>query len=111
MENEKLHIGRIVESAFKKSNLTKSEFARRLGVYPQNLQRMFEKDDWLVSNLIKAGDVLNVDFSFIMKPSGGLGESEDAREVLLQIKLSQSEAERVFASLDDKTIGDIVLHK
>ena len=44
MENEKLHIGRIVESAFKKSNLTKSEFARRLGVYPQNLQRMFEKD-------------------------------------------------------------------
>ncbi|MBQ6962952.1 MAG: hypothetical protein IJP79_04490 [Paludibacteraceae bacterium] len=91
--------------------MTKSEFARRLGVYPQNLQRMFEKDDWLVSNLIKAGDVLNVDFSFVMKPSGGLGESEDAREVLLQIKLSQSEAERVFASLDDKTIGDIVLRK
>jgi hypothetical protein len=91
--------------------LTKSEFARRLGVYPQNLQRMFEKDDWLVSNLIKAGDVLNVDFSFIMKPSGGLDESTDVREVLLQIRLSQSEAERVFASLDDKAIGDIVLRK
>ncbi|MBQ2054943.1 MAG: hypothetical protein II489_01435 [Bacteroidaceae bacterium] len=91
--------------------MTKSEFARRLGVYPQNLQRMFEKDDWLVSNLIKAGDVLNVDFSFIMKPSGGLDENEYAREVLLQIRLSQSEAERVFASLDDKTIGDIVLRK
>jgi hypothetical protein len=46
-----------------------------------------------------------------MKPSGGLDESTDVREVLLQIRLSQSEAERVFASLDDKTIGDIVLRK
>ncbi|MBP5135882.1 MAG: helix-turn-helix transcriptional regulator [Paludibacteraceae bacterium] len=111
MEKEKLHIGRIVESAFKKSNLTKSEFARRLGVYPQNLQRMFEKEDWLVSNLIKASDALNVDFSYVIKSPQFAQESKESRDVLLQIRLSPSEAERVFASLDDKSIGEIVMSK
>jgi plasmid maintenance system antidote protein VapI len=32
MSNNKLHIGKLVESAFNQSGLSKAEFARRIGI-------------------------------------------------------------------------------
>ena len=59
MGKEKFHIGSIVQSAFNQSNLTKSDFARKIGINSQNLNRHFENEDWSVIKLIKAGKTLN----------------------------------------------------
>ena len=58
MKKEELHIGKIVETAFNQSGITKTKFAEAIGVHLQNLNREFANADWSVMKLKKAGKMI-----------------------------------------------------
>jgi len=106
MEEEKIHIGQIVETVFNQSNKSKAEFAKDLGIANQNLNRYFKNPDWPVIKLIMAGKTLNYDFGYlfsihrkdiIVKP-----------KMFIQIEVDDSKIDKIMNILDHKEVYSIV---
>ncbi|MBR6265823.1 MAG: hypothetical protein IKR66_04450 [Bacteroidales bacterium] len=103
MEKE-FHIGKIVSKVIEsKGGINKSEFARYIGVDVQNINRMLENKDWHVLKLIKAGEYLDYDFSYLFKKS-----EETKTEVILQIKLDENKIEDVLKYIHDEKLIKIL---
>ena len=103
-ENKKnIHIGELVEKAFNKSELTKSQFAERIGVQNQNVNRMFKNEDWSVIKLIEAGEALGTDFSFLF----GKKKVEKSK-MILQIEIEDDKFNDVLKSIENKELYDIL---
>ena len=106
MGMEKLHIGQIVQRAFNQSGLTKVEFARNIGIEPQNVNRYFENDDWSVIKLINAGKVLNYDFSYLFELEGM--KKIDQPKIILQIEVKEENMKEVAKLIVNKDLYEIV---
>ena len=105
MDIEKIHIGKMVEAAFNQSGMTKSDFSRKIGIYNQNLNRLFENEDWSVIKLIEAGRALNYDFSPLFK----IGDSEKyTPKVMLQIEIEDEKINEVLKVIQDKKLYNII---
>ena len=107
MKTEKIHIGKIVETAFNQSNMTKASFARALEVLPQNLNRELENEDWSVIKLIRAGQALKYDFSPLFKIDGELKEPQKSK-VLLQIEIEDNKINDVLKVIENKQLYNIL---
>lgn len=107
METKKIHIGELVESAFNKSNLIKSEFAEAIGVHAQNLNKLFKNEDWSVIKLIRAGRSLNYDFSplFMLEE---ISREIQKPKVLLQIEVEEEKVNEVLKIIQDKDLYNIL---
>ncbi|MFA6779488.1 MAG: hypothetical protein WCU80_06900 [Paludibacteraceae bacterium] len=105
METKDFHIGKIVETAFIQSGLTKTEFAKAIGIHNQNLNREFEKQDWSVLKLIDAGKALHFDFSYLFAE---IKKKEQKTEVVLQIKIEDSKVNEVLKVIENKELYSIL---
>jgi plasmid maintenance system antidote protein VapI len=105
METKKIHIGSIVENAFNQSNMSKSAFAKAIGIHNQNIKREFEKQDWSVIKLIEAGKILEYDFS----PLFSLGEKPVQQpKVILQIEVKEENISEVLKIIENKNLYNIL---
>jgi transcriptional regulator with XRE-family HTH domain len=59
---QQIHIGHEIESRINELNISKSEFARRIGTSKQNVNRILEKESIDTAVLIRYGEVLNYNF-------------------------------------------------
>lgn len=107
MESKKIHIGKMVEAAFNQSGMSKVNFARALGILPQNVNREFDNADWSVIKLIKAGRILNFDFSPLFKIDGEIPKTQKQR-VLLQIEIEDDKIDYVLKAIKDKQLYNIL---
>lgn len=105
IEIEKIHIGKIVSKALSRSKLTKSEFAREIDVYSQNINRMLESEDWSAIKLIKAGEVLGVDFSFLF---GKQHKKAEKSKMILQIEIEEDKFNDVLKNIENKDLYNIL---
>lgn len=105
MKKEELHIGKIVETAFNQSGITKTKFAEAIGVHLQNLNREFANADWSVIKLRRAGEVLNYDFSWILTDKG-VGHPK--AKIKLEIELEEDMLEVVLNQLENKKIKNLI---
>lgn len=105
MEERKLHIGNLVETAFNQSGKTKTEFANAIGVANQNINREFSKEDWSVIKLIRAGRFLNYDFSGLFEINA---KAKDKPKVLLQIEIEDDKVKDVLKVINNSTLYDII---
>jgi transcriptional regulator with XRE-family HTH domain len=105
MNNGKLHIGKLVENAFNQSSLSKAEFARRIGIVSQNLNREFENEDWRVIKLINAGVALGHDFSYLFK----IDDSKQVEQpkILLQIEVKEDNMQEIAKLIVNKDLYQI----
>jgi hypothetical protein len=106
MEERKLHIGQLVQNAFNQSTLTKVEFARKIGIEPQNVNRHFENEDWSVIKLINAGKALNYDFSYLFELEG-LKKIEHPK-IILQIEVKEDNMKEVAKLIMNKDLYQII---
>ena len=106
MESKKIHIGSIIETAFNKSDLTKSEFARKIGINSQNVNRLFENDDCSIIKLINIGKVLNYDFSYLFGIDGA--KAIEPPKILLQIEVNEDNMKEVSKLIINKELYQIV---
>ena len=106
MEEEKIHIGQIVETVFYQSNKTKTEFAKDLEIANQNLNRYFKSPDWSVIKLIMAGKSLNHDFGYLF--SIHKKEAIAKPKMFIQIEVDDSKIEKIMNILDKKDVYSIV---
>jgi len=106
MGNEKLHIGSIVQRAFNQSSLTKSDFARKIGINSQNLNRHFENEDWSVIKLIKAGKALEHDFSYLFELDGF--KRVEQPKIILQIEVKEDNMKEVAKLITNKELYQVV---
>lgn len=106
MEATKNHIGRIVEEAFKHSRLSKSEFARKIDIPSQNVNRYFENEDWSVIKLIKAGKALNHDFSYLFKLENS--NTIEPPKIFLQIEVLEDNMNEVSKLISNKELYQII---
>lgn len=105
MTEKKLHIGNLVENVFNQSNKTKTEFANAIGIANQNLNREFKNEDWSVIKLIKAGQFLQYDFSFLF----AIGEPVKAKpKVLLQIEIEEEKVNDVLKVVSNNDLYNII---
>jgi DNA-binding XRE family transcriptional regulator len=105
MDTKKIHIGSLVENAFNESKMSKSSFARAIGVHNQNINREFEKQDWSVIKLIEAGRVLKYDFSALFS----LNEMEAQKpKVLIQIEVQEENVKDVLKIIENKSLYNIL---
>lgn len=105
MNEKKLHIGKLVESAFNQSTMSKSAFSKAIGIHNQNLNREFEKEDWSVLRLIEAGKVLHYDFSPLFKLD--IVEKQKSK-VLLQIEIEDEKVNDVLKVIQDKQLYNLL---
>ena len=105
MKEEELHIGKIVETAFNQSGITKTKFAEAIGVHLQNLNREFANSDWSVIKLRRAGEVLNYDFSWILTDKDA---GRPKAKIKLEIELEEDMLEVVLNQLENKTIKNLI---
>ena len=105
MELEEIHIGKMVEKAFNQSSLTKTAFADAIGILNQNLNREFQKSDWSVIKLIKAGKVLNYDFSSLFAVGERVTQSS---KVLLQIEVKEEDVNEVLKIIENKSLYNLL---
>ena len=56
----------------KRSNISESELARRLGISPQNLHNKMKRDNFTEKDLMDIADVLDCDYqaSFTLRDTG-----------------------------------------
>jgi hypothetical protein len=106
MQQKKLHIGHLVQHAFNQSDLTKAQFSRKIGIASQNLNREFENEDWYVIKLIKAGEALNHDFSYLFELEG-LKKIEQPK-IMLQIEVNEDNMKEVANLIVKKELYQIV---
>ena len=109
MRNNKLHIGKLVESAFNQSDLSKVEFARKIGIVSQNLNREFENEDWRVSKLISASKALDCDFSYLFKIEDS--KQVEQPKILLQIEVKEDNMQAIARLITDKDLYRLVKNK
>lgn len=57
-----IHIGKLIKEQLEISPLTKSEFAKKIDKFPQNINDVFSKKSIDTDLLIKISDALNHDF-------------------------------------------------
>lgn len=57
-----IHIGHEIEARINQLNISKSEFARRIGTSKQNVNRILEKESIDTATLVRYGDVLDYNF-------------------------------------------------
>ena len=101
---KEIHIGKIISQIIAdKGGINKSEFARYIGVNVQNINRMLDSADWHVIKLIKAGEFLDYDFSYLFK-----NQEETKTEVLLQIKIDENKIGEVLQYINDKKLVKIL---
>lgn len=62
IELKEVHIGRAIDERREKLQMSKSEFARLIGVPQQHVNRIFEKETIETSKLIKISRVLEFNF-------------------------------------------------
>lgn len=105
MKEEELHIGKIVETAFNQSGITKTKFAEAIGVHLQNLNRKFANADWSVIKLRRAGEVLNYDFSWILTDKGA---GRPKAKIKLEIELEEDMLDAVLSQLENKKIKNLI---
>ena len=103
---EKIHIGKIVENVFYQSNKSKTEFARDLGIYNQNVNKYFQKSDWSVIKLISAGKSLNHDFGYLLSPCKK--EYDSKPKMFIQIEVEDSKIEQFIKLLDSNEVYSII---
>jgi hypothetical protein len=106
MKENKLHVGRLVQTAFNQSGLTKVDFARKISIDPQNVNRHFENDDWSVIKLISAGRALNYDFSYLFELEGL--KKIDQPKIMLQIEVKEDNIKEVARLIVNKDLYQIV---
>lgn len=70
MEYKRVNIGLLMEQKMNELGLNKSEFARKIGVPNQNVNRLFEKQSIDTDKLISICESLNVDFFDYYRPVG-----------------------------------------
>ena len=102
MNNKKIHVGEIVESAFNQSKASKKEFAAAVGIQEQNVNRMFKNEDWSVIKMINAGKFLNHDFGYLFS----LGKKQP--KVLLQIEVTNDKINDVLAAVENQKLCEIL---
>ena len=107
MKKEKIHIGKIVEAAFNQSKLNKAEFARTIGILPQNLNSRFESEDWSVIKLISAGKALEFDFSSLFSLNTE-NKVIQKPKVILQIEVEEDKINDVLRIVEDKKLYNIL---
>lgn len=61
-QRQQIHIGREIESRINELNISKSEFARRIGTSKQNVNRILEKESIDTASLVRYGEVLDCNF-------------------------------------------------
>lgn len=99
IKNEELHIGKIVEDALNQSGITKTKFAKAIGVHLQNLNREFANADWSVMKLKKAGKMLNHDFSWILaNEESNLPKTK----IKLEIELEEDMLNTILNKIENK---------
>ena len=106
MNTKKIHIGSIVEHAFNQSGLSKSEFARAIGIKNQNLNRYFANSDWSVIKLIESGKVLNHSFAYLFELAG-LSKIESPK-IMLQIEVKEDNMKEVAKLIVNKDLYQII---
>jgi hypothetical protein len=63
MEYQKIHIGSLIKSEVQHCGITYSEFARRIGIHRQNIERKVFKQQGLDTELlIQISEILDFDF-------------------------------------------------
>jgi hypothetical protein len=106
MELKNIHIGKLVESAFNQSEISKSQLSKAIGIYKQNLKREFENSDWSVIKLINAGKILNHDFSYLFTLES---EKESQKtKVILQIEVEDEKINDVLKVIANKNLYKIL---
>jgi len=92
-----IHIGKLIKEQVEISPLTKSEFARKIDKFPQNINEVFSKKSIDTDLLIKISDALNHDFfqyyrneveNSFKEPAGKYGVSKKGYEVSITIKVN-----------------------
>lgn len=107
MKTEKIHIGKLVETAFNQSSMSKAAFSKSLEIQPQNLNREFENEDWSVIKLIRAGKALKYDFSPLFLIDAPMKEVKIPK-VLLQLEIEESKINEVLKYIEDKELYKIL---
>ena len=109
MSSNKLHIGKLVESAFNQSDLSKAEFARKIGIVSQNLNREFENEDWRVSKLISAGKALDYDFSYLFQIEDS--KQMEQPKISLQIEVKEDNMQAIARLITNKELYQLVKNR
>ena len=105
IKNEEFHIRKIVEDALNQSGITKTKFAKAIGVHLQNLNREFANADWSVMKLKKAGKMLNHDFSWILaNEESNLPKTK----IKLEIELEEDMLNAILSQFENKKIKNLI---
>lgn len=59
---KKVHIGQVIKEEFDKANMSKSEFARKIGIPQQHINKLFDKESIDTDRLAKICEILNYNF-------------------------------------------------
>lgn len=102
MENKKIHIGKIVESAFIKSKASKKEFAAAVGIHEQNVNREFKNEDWSVIKMINAGRFLKEDFGYLFSLK------KTPPKVILQIEITKDKINSVLEAIENQKLCEVL---
>lgn len=106
MEVKKIHIGRIVEEACNKSNYTKVQIAKQMGLSKQRLNTRFKKDDWSVKELFTVSKILGQDFiALFTQPKE---KAQQRTKVVLQIEVEDDKTNEVLDYIQDKGLNSIL---
>lgn len=68
MRYKKVNIGLLIEQKINELNMSKSKFAREIGVLNQNINRLFEKSSIDTDKLIAISEALDYDFFANFRP-------------------------------------------
>lgn len=71
MNYKNINIGLVIEQKVNELGLSKSEFARKIGIPSQNVNRIFEKSSIDTDKLIIISKALGCDFFSFYHPDGG----------------------------------------
>lgn len=92
-----IHIGKLIKQQVEISPLTKSDFARKINKFPQNINEVFSKKSIDTDLLYKISDVLNHDFfkyyrdeanNYLAEPAEKYHTSKKGYEVSITIKVN-----------------------
>ncbi|MDR1653003.1 MAG: hypothetical protein LBS01_05040 [Prevotellaceae bacterium] len=105
MKQEKKHIGKIIESAFNQSGMTRAEFARKVGIYNQNVQRLFDSEDCSVIRLINISQATQTDFSYLFEVKD---TNIDVPKIFVQIEVNEKNKNEVAKLINNKGLYDLI---
>jgi hypothetical protein len=100
-----VHIGKLVKSVVRASNLKDSEFANRISKTRQNVYDLYKRDSVDVKFLLTISEALDYDFFKHFVKEQVVADTE----VSVQFKLKTTEIDEVLKWLSEK--GSIEAHK